>query len=193
MTRCRSCMHGLLAQCQTNNLSSHRIPSASSEFGDLCPSESLISGVCATLDLCDATKVAFPSHGISSASSLEWDDPASESSLDIPAVLDSVKAFSPEISPFKSFTTTKASLGFGVVKPDVSIPCARRNDNSDRYEDHEDQIGFKDAESVDDKENYEEDMVLETDNDRFVLVFLGTSSKLTLMHKHFFHAGFLDV
>jgi hypothetical protein len=102
-------------------------------------------------------------------SSLELHDLELQGSPDTLAVLDFVEAFSPEISPFKTFTTSKASLGFDIAEPDVYIPGVRREECEDgnESEDHGEDEG---AEKM--NYNYEEDMILETDSEGFVTAYL---------------------
>lgn len=121
----------------------------------------------AVLDLRDMRKIVFPDHcGILASSSSELHDAPSQSSPD--AFLDLV--FSPEISSFKTFTTTKASFGFDTTRPSVSIPRVRRRDDGE-YEDgdqskngehkHPEKLIF----------DYKEDMIIETDSEGFVSAY----------------------
>jgi hypothetical protein len=128
------------------------------------------------LDLRYMKREAFPSYGASSVLFLS-NNLIPESSLDT-AVLDFLEVPSPEISPFKTFATTKASLRYDVTKPDVSIPDVRRSDGRKCEDNNESENHKKNEDAEKNKEiadysgDYEEDMVLETDSERSVCTSL---------------------
>lgn len=151
---------------------SHSILSASSDSGDLCTPEFSFRVEEAVLDLRDIGKVVSANHGILTSSSLELHDLASQSSPDPPTTLDCDDRpdvfCSPEISPFKTFTTTKAPLGFDITKPHVSVCHVRKDD------------GYGDVEHM--NYSYEEDMILETDCERSCLCVVLLGKKLTCVY-----------
>lgn len=143
--------------------------------GNQCTPANFTLDVHAVLNVNEITNEALPVLGISPASPLELHDLVLlRGSPDSCPALDNAEALSsPEISPFKTFTTTKASLMFILAEPDVYIPGARRKDDweyeDDKSEDHREK---EDADKATETANYSyEDMILETDTERFVVAF----------------------
>jgi hypothetical protein len=154
------------------------MPSAS-KSSDACTPENLPRDVPCdpVLDLRYLEREALPNYGVSSILSAS-NNPTLGGPGDTSAVSYFAEAIpSPEISPFKTFATTKASLGYDVTRPDVSIPDVRRSDDSkceggsesEDCPEHED--AEKNTENVNFNGDYEEDMVLETDCERLVTTF----------------------
>ena len=120
----------------------------------------------AVLNINEIKSEALPVLGISHGSPLELHDLVLLRRPDFEALS------SPEISPFKTFTTTKACLIFISAEPDVYIPGVRRKDDWEYDDKSEDRGEKEDADKATENANYSyEDMVLESDTERFVVAF----------------------
>jgi hypothetical protein len=115
--------------------------------------------------------VISSSHGIVTTSPSVFQGILSPSLSGKLTHVDFIEAFSsPEITPFKTFTTTKAPLKCDITKPTVYIPGMRSMDD-DRYENCNELEDYEEGEDVENTHCGYQDIIFEVESERSVSVF----------------------